>query len=157
MPWDVCITNYVSWETSRKAVWGEVRESVTSISKEARKLPIQSSPTCFSEGEGERAPISTRWVFSASSSEYSGREGVKIFSRWGVLSRRSGRIHTLEAEGKSLDISDPPALGIQFIVWTIFRDSMIVSQGRNVWDRPPSGAFPHKEVVTYQTLLHLKI
>ncbi len=47
----------------------KVRESVASISEEARKLPIESSATSFSQGEGEGAPVATRWLFSATSSE----------------------------------------------------------------------------------------
>ncbi len=71
------------------------------LSEETMKLPIESSATSFSQGEGERAPVTTRWLFSATSSKLSGREGVKIFNRQGVLSRRSGEIHTLEVDGKN--------------------------------------------------------
>ncbi len=80
---------------------GEFLESVTSIIYEPRKLRDESSATSFSEGEGERAPVATRLLFSATSSEQSGQEVVKIFYRQGVLSRRSGGIHTLEVHGKN--------------------------------------------------------
>ncbi len=39
--------------------------------------------------------------FSATSSEYSGRESVKIFNRQGVLSRRAGGIDTLAVDGEN--------------------------------------------------------
>ncbi len=56
-----------------------------------------------------------------------------------MLSRCSGGIHKLEVDGKTLDISDLSALGIQFIVGTSFRVSMTASHQTNVCDRPPSG------------------
>ncbi len=52
MPWHVCIANGESCGATRKAAGGRVRESVTSISEEARKLPIESSGDIFLAGRG---------------------------------------------------------------------------------------------------------